>query len=141
MQRLKKGILYSTMWAWSYKLDEQYPNLASRKIRGIVMQSYAGYSKEEKDQIETLKASTWGAVAVNFKGEVNIPILMIELFWSFPEIYGKKVQKWIDELNDIFVPNLNDPEWIDKGRGVAEKYVELLEKALVVPPINFSEEI
>ncbi len=105
------------------------------------MQSYAAYTEEEKDYIEALKASTWTSLTDSFNGEVNIPIIMIELFWSFPDIYGKKVQKWIDELNDIFIHNLGNPEWIDKGREVSTKYVELLEKTLVRPSTNFTEEI
>ena len=79
-EKLKKGVLISVMWALAYRLNIQYPNTPSRKIKGMMLQSYKSYSKAEQDIIESLKAKAWLLVESRFEGEVNIPIAMTELF-------------------------------------------------------------
>ena len=128
--KLKKGISYSVMWALSYRLNIQYPNKPSRKIKGIVLQSYKSYTKEEQDIIEQLKAKAWLEIEGRFEGELNIPILMTELFWSFPDVYGKNIQKWIDQLDDEIISNINHDELLHKSKEATEWYVELIDKVI-----------
>lgn len=129
-EKLKKGIIYSVMWALAYRLNIQYPNTPSRKIKGMMLERYKSYKKEEQDIIEQLKAKAWLLVESRFEGEVNIPIAMTELFWSFSDTYGKKVQVQIDKMDDLIISNLDIDELITKSKNVSEWYVELIDKVI-----------
>lgn len=129
-QKLKTGILISMIWALSYRLNAQFPNVPSRKIAGIALQVFNSYSEEQKSTIEELKAKAWILIEEYYTGEVNLPIAITTLYWAFPEIYGKRMEKWVDLMDDQIVSHFEDDGFISKGVEISEKYIELVDKVI-----------
>jgi len=124
---LKRGILISTMWALCYRLDKQFPNIPARKLKGRMLHAYQSYPLAQKDIIEDLKAKAWSRVEERFEGVVSLPIAIIELYWSFPEVYGPRVRELTEMMADQLVENIDDLGLIHRSTEVSEWYVELID--------------
>ena len=128
-KQLKKGVLFSFMWAISHQLNKQFPNVPTRKLRGIALQVYNGYTKEQQNVFSDLKAKAWEMVEHKYKGDVNMPILLTQLYWSFPDVFGEKVLHWIDVMDDEIVSYL-DGSTLKISTSVTEWYIELVDKVV-----------
>lgn len=129
-ESIKKGILYSVMWSIAYQLNNQIANEPSFKIKRILSYRYESYTDHQKYIFHKLRTEVWVHLEKRFDGDINLPILMTELFWSFPDVFGKKVQIWIDKMDDLIVSNLEYDELVSKSKDVSDWYVELMDKVI-----------
>lgn len=127
--RLKRCVLHTFMWAIAYQLEKQFPNRPTRKLKGIALQVWNGYSESDRDVLNLLKNRAWSRIEDRFEGEVNMPFLLTHLYWSHPDIFGKRMQEWIDALDDQIVSHL-DSEMLERSNEITEWYVEMVEKVV-----------
>lgn len=127
--RLKKGVLHTFMWAITYQLENQFPNRPTRKLKGIALSVWNGYTESERDILNLLKNRAWSSIEERFEGEVNMPFLLTHLYWSHSDIFGKRMQVWIDALDDLIVSKL-DSEMLERSNEITEWYVEMVEKVV-----------
>lgn len=116
--------------ALSYRLNAQFPNVPSRKIAGIALQVFNSYSEEQKSTIEELKAKAWILIEEYYTGEVNLPVAISTLYWTFPTVYGKRIGKWAYILDDEIISHFEDHSLTDKSIEASEKYAELVDKVI-----------
>lgn len=128
--KLKKGILYSVMWALVYQLNKQHENEPCKKIKSIIFHRYESYDDDQKDIFHMLRVEVWKHLEPRFNGDIDLPIMITELFWSFPDTYGKNIQKWIDKLDDEIISNIDYDELLHKSKEATEWYVELIDKVI-----------
>lgn len=129
-ETLRKGILYSLMWSLAYQLNNQYSNEPARKIKGIIFQYYQSYSEHQKQIFHNLRTEVWKHLEKRYFGDVNIPIMMTGLFWAFPELFGKRIQQWIDAMDDIMITHIPNDDTVKTSKDIAEWYIELIDKAI-----------
>lgn len=128
-KQLKRGVLHSFMWAIAHQLNKQYPNAPARKLRGIALQVYNSYSDKDQIILSELKAKAWVLIESKYQGEVNMPIVLTQLYWSFPDLFSKQVLKWIDVMDDEIVSHLQDA-MLDISTSVTDWYIEMVDKVV-----------
>ena len=127
--RLKRGVLHTFMWAIAYQLDKQFPNRPTRKLNGIALQVWNGYSAAERDILNLLKNRAWARIEERFEGEVNMPYLLTHLYWSHPDIFGKRVRVWIDAMDDEIISHMGT-ETLEESNAITKWYAEMVDKVV-----------
>lgn len=84
------------------------------------------YTADERKMIDRIKIAAWSRIEKEFPDEVNVPLVIATLFWEFPEIFGDKIKKWIDALEDKVIVLLPEEVTV-KGRALTYRYAYLME--------------
>lgn len=98
-------------------------------MKGIALTVFNGYTATEQDILNHLKNKAWERIEDRFEGQVNMPFLLTHLYWSFPDLFGPRVRKWIDAMDDEIVAHL-DSEMLQISNEITEWYVEMVDKVV-----------
>lgn len=116
-------VLFSFMWSLAHAFQAQTPHPSVAKIEAYCLFRCRLLPADRLDEVEERKIQAWNALSESFEGEVNIPIILDWIYWTYPQILGRGLKEHMEKMIDECLP---DSVEVGLPKAVAERFMELL---------------